>query len=187
MIAGVAIETAEARVSWTADRPTIMRKEVREQAATAERQPMYGERFVQRALHGPKGEVRGAVLRDGRIVRLPAHEASSMSELLLPGAPLSVQGEGLVTELGAVINVREIGTSKDTVCPIEPAKPKREKQERKTNERKRRERGRPTVHAHRGPPGADVEPGSRAGQWHGSLLLQGSNTRPARIEQGWSN
>jgi hypothetical protein len=142
MIAAVAIETTDGRRIVDNGPPDHheKKKEVRKQAPKPERQPMYAEGFVQRALHGPKGEVRGALFRDGRIVRLPAHEARSMSELLSPGAHLAVRGEGLVTEFGTVIDVREIGTSKDTVRLIKPEGLRHDKSHRGERKRSKHER-----------------------------------------------
>jgi hypothetical protein len=82
---------------------------------------------VQRALHGPKGEVRGALLEDGRMIRFPAREAEGLAELLSPGARLAVRGEGLATEVGTVIEAREIGASDDSLRPFKPKKPKHDK------------------------------------------------------------
>jgi hypothetical protein len=75
---------------------------------------------VERPLHGPKGEVRGALLQDGTIVRFPPREAAAIAGLLSPGACLVALGEGLVTELGTVIDALEIGATKDSIRPIKP-------------------------------------------------------------------
>ena len=63
----------------------------------------------------------------GAIVRFPAHEADSIAELLYPGAPLAVRGEVLMTELGTVIEAKEIGASADATRSINSKKPKHDK------------------------------------------------------------
>jgi hypothetical protein len=88
---------------------------------------MDAEGIVRRLLHGPKGEARGALLEDGRIIRVPAHEAERIAHLLSPGKTLAVRGEGLALTLGTVIEAREIGASTDDLHPIRPKKPKHEK------------------------------------------------------------
>ena len=49
------------------------------------RKPMDAEGVVRHVLHGPKGEARGALLEDGRIVRMPAHTAAALHPTLAPG------------------------------------------------------------------------------------------------------
>lgn len=77
--------------------------------------------LVRRSLHGPNGETRGALLDDGTIVCFPPQAAQRVIPLLSPAAWLAVRGEGLVTEIGTVIQVQEIGSSRDSLRPIEQA------------------------------------------------------------------
>jgi len=86
--------------------------------------PMSAQGVVKQPIHGPKGEVRGAVLEDGRIIRLPPHEAERFSELLKKGAKISVTGEGAATSFGTVLEARQIGSSAETMTPIGAKKPK---------------------------------------------------------------
>jgi hypothetical protein len=86
--------------------------------AQEKRAPMAVEGVVRRALHGPKGETRGALLEDGRIVRFAPHEAPRLAALLRRGATLAARGEGLATALGAVIEAREIGPSAAALQPV---------------------------------------------------------------------
>jgi hypothetical protein len=46
--------------------------------ADAHREHAEVEDAIERVLHGPKGEVRGALLADGSIVRFPPHAAASV-------------------------------------------------------------------------------------------------------------
>jgi hypothetical protein len=83
----------------------------KEQALTAEGR-------VKEQLHGPQGEVNGALLEDGTIVRLPPHEAVRLAAELAPGAQLYVQGQGFEGSLGRVIAARAIGPSADQLVQI---------------------------------------------------------------------
>jgi hypothetical protein len=60
---------------------------------------------VQTTLHGPRGEVNGAMLEDGTILRLPPPEAERFASLLAPGQTIAAQGDGLVTPMGRVIEL----------------------------------------------------------------------------------
>jgi hypothetical protein len=86
--------------------------------------PMSAQGIVKQAIHGPKGETRGAVLEDGRIIRLPPHEAKRFSDLLKKGSKISVNGEGATTSFGTVVEAHEIVSSSETLKPIEAKKPK---------------------------------------------------------------
>jgi hypothetical protein len=72
-------------------------------------QRMEAEGVVRLSLHGPKGELRGALLEDGTVIRIGAKEAASIQELLCPGAPVAVRGEGLHAKNGRVIAAEEVG------------------------------------------------------------------------------
>jgi len=85
------------------------------------RKPLW--RPVALCLHGPKGDVNGALLASGVIVRLPPPEASRFGRRLDAGQPLAVRGEELRTAIGAVIEAREIGASQDRLDPEPPSPP----------------------------------------------------------------
>jgi hypothetical protein len=120
MVAAVAIDTAKGRI--LDEGPDV--REDDDEFERARHSPMRAEGIVKQAIHGPKGEKRGAVLEDGRIIRLPPHEANRFSDLLRKGARLSVNGDGATTSFGTVVEAREIGTSAATVKPVEAKKPK---------------------------------------------------------------
>lgn len=88
------------------------------------REPMTAEGVVRRVLHGPKGETRGVILRDGRIIRFPPHEAPRLKPLVKGGAPVAVRGEGVVTPIGTVIEAHEMGSSTAELRAVR-AKPKK--------------------------------------------------------------
>lgn len=114
-------------------------------ASHAGRKPswMSAEGIVRLSLFGPKGELRGALLEDGTVVRVGPKEAASLAELLRPGARLAVRGAGLQTIHGCVIAAEEAGPDPHNLKPVkapkhnDPAKPKHGK--RRNDERARSE------------------------------------------------
>jgi hypothetical protein len=64
---------------------------------------------IKAQLHGPQGEVNGALLEDGTIIRLPPPEAQRLAAVLAPGATVTVEGGGFSGTLGRVIEARSIG------------------------------------------------------------------------------
>lgn len=128
MIAAVAIETAPGKRIVDNGPPKDEHKhEERGQpkhGGQPKPPPMEAEGVVQRPLHGPKGEVRGVLLEDGRIIRIPPHEAKEGEMLLHPGARLGARGPGLTLDGVTVIEAKEIGTSLTALRPVKPKKPK---------------------------------------------------------------
>jgi hypothetical protein len=87
------------------------------------------EGVVRMSLFGAKGELRGALLEDGNLVRLDPKEAILVAKLLRPGAALAARGESLESAHGRVVSAAEIGPDVARLRPImegphEP-KPKR--------------------------------------------------------------
>jgi hypothetical protein len=120
MVAAVAIDTPKGRILDEGP-------EAREDDAAFEKAkhgPMSAGGIVKRSIHGPKGETRGAVLEDGRIIRLPPHEADRFSTLLTQGAKIHAAGEGATTSFGTVIEAREVGASAETMKAVGSKKPK---------------------------------------------------------------
>lgn len=75
---------------------------------------------VQTLLHGPAGDVNGALLDDGTILRMPPHVAYQVAALLVPGQSIAAQGWGLNTAYGRVIDVQTIGASAAQMTPLTP-------------------------------------------------------------------
>lgn len=73
---------------------------------------------VRMTLHGPRGDVNGALLEDGTIVRLPPPEAARFLALLSPGQTISVQGELMTSVLGRVMDATAIGPSSTALNQI---------------------------------------------------------------------
>jgi hypothetical protein len=67
------------------------------------------EGVVRMSLFGPKGELRGALLEDGNLVRLGAKEAIHVANLLRPRAALAARGESFEFAHGRVLVATEIG------------------------------------------------------------------------------
>ena len=85
---------------------------------------------IKAQLHGPEGDLNGALLEDGTIVRLPPPEARRLAADLTPGAPLCVEGDGFTGPLGRVIEASSIGPNQNQLAqiaapppPLEPALP----------------------------------------------------------------
>ena len=81
-------------------------------------QPLTAEGRIKAQLHGPNGDLNGALLDDGTIVRLPPTEAQRMAANLTPGAPLYVQGNGFAGPLGRVIEATSIGPNQGQLAQI---------------------------------------------------------------------
>jgi len=78
---------------------------------------------VQRSLHGPAGDVNGALLDDGTIVRLPPPSAYQVASLLSPGQVLAVQGWELTTAYGRVVDAQAVGASLGQLTQVAPPPP----------------------------------------------------------------
>jgi hypothetical protein len=111
MVAAVAIETPKGR--FLDEGPDVRKDD--DAFERAKHGPMSAKCIVKQAIHGPKGETRGAILEEGRIIRLPPHEAERFSDLLKKGSKISVNGEGATTSFGTVVEAHEIGTSSETL------------------------------------------------------------------------
>ena len=99
------------------------RKAARKQAH-AERTLIEAQGVVRQVLHGPKGEVRGVLLEDGRSGRFPPHAVEAVAGMLTPNKPVLLRGDGIVTPHGTVIAVDELGASLADMRRIEGKKPK---------------------------------------------------------------
>jgi hypothetical protein len=120
MVAAVAIDTAKGRI--LDEGPDVREDDDAFERAT--HGPMSAQGIVKQIIHGPKGETRGAVLEDGRIIRLPPHEAKRFPDLFRKGSKISVNGDGAITSFGTVVEAHAIGSCAETLKPIEANKPK---------------------------------------------------------------
>jgi len=120
MIAAVTVapEEGPAIVDGGPPKDGEARKAARKQAHAA-RVAMDVEGVLRQVLHGPKGDVRGLLLEDGRAGRFPPHAAEGLASILKPGSHVLLRGKGLTTEHGTVLAVCEIGSSPDHLRRID--------------------------------------------------------------------
>jgi hypothetical protein len=71
------------------------------------------------ALHGPRGEVNGALLEDGTVLRLPPPEAERFTILLQPGQTVVAEGSEYGNALGKAFEVSQLGPSRDQLSAVE--------------------------------------------------------------------
>ena len=77
------------------------------------------------ALHGPQGEVNGALLDDGTLLRFAPDRAEQLSALLTPRQSLVAEGVAVTNALGTVMDVQQIGPSRDRLVAVgPPARPR---------------------------------------------------------------
>ena len=128
LIAAIAIETMDGKriVDNGPPKKHAEKEKPDKDGPTPKHEEMQAEGRIRHVLHGPKGEARGALLEDGTIIRIPAHEVERIAHLLSPGRRLAVRGEGLTSEFGTVIEAREAGPSTHNLQPLKPKKPKHE-------------------------------------------------------------
>jgi len=73
---------------------------------------------VKMQLHGPRGDLNGALLADGTIVRLPPPAAARVAGQLIAGQALFVRGFGFASPLGKVIDARGLGADAGHVTEV---------------------------------------------------------------------
>jgi hypothetical protein len=78
---------------------------------------------VRMALHGPQGELNGVLLESGALWRFPPDLAAQLGSLLQPRQSLVAEGTVLTSTLGTVVEVEEIGTSRDRLVAVGPPMP----------------------------------------------------------------
>jgi hypothetical protein len=137
MVAAVSLETADGK--QVTDHGPPKDQDADKKPTPDIREPMGVEGIVQRVLHGPKGEARGALLEDGRIIRIPPHAAAALSDELTPGRRLAARGDGVTNPLGTVVAAKAIGASLSALQPVEPKKPPEQRPPRPPGRRKEQE------------------------------------------------
>ena len=111
MVAAVSIGVAEGET--IVDEGPDHEPEKRHEKAAAEPAPMEIAGTVAMSLHGPKGELRGALLEDGTSLRMPPHAAAELAEYLTPGASVHAWGHGVKNAHGCTVEVDEIAHAAD--------------------------------------------------------------------------
>jgi hypothetical protein len=69
-------------------------------------------------LYGKRGEVNGALLDSGTLLRLPPPEAERLLDVIQPGQSVTVRGVTLKTALGTVVDASAIGGSPDQLTDL---------------------------------------------------------------------
>lgn len=125
LLAAVAVTTASGR-QIIDQGPDLNRKHPK-----VKHEPMTADDVVQISLFGPKGELRGALLSDGTVLRVGPKEAEQVAALLAPGAKVAARGDGLQTRHGRVIHALELGPDAARLKPVRKPKPKEKNKEPK--------------------------------------------------------
>lgn len=76
---------------------------------------------ILQVLHGPRGDMNGAILDDGTTLKLPPPSAWQMASLLQPGQSVVAQGWSLSNSYGHVVDVQSIGSAQQAAPPLPPA------------------------------------------------------------------
>ena len=98
------------------DRPAWIFPEFR---AADERLEVSGT--VRAPLYTPQGDVIGAILEDGVVVRVPAAVAAALGDRLAAGRAVAASGRGAtVAERGRALDAERIGESADKMEPLPP-------------------------------------------------------------------
>jgi hypothetical protein len=88
------------------------------------------EGTVRLSLFGPEGELRGALLTDGTIIRVGPKEAKAIARFLSPGASVAASGDGVRTRHGRVVDARKIGGDSASLLPVRGEKGKHHKHDK---------------------------------------------------------
>jgi hypothetical protein len=80
---------------------------------------------VRMALHGPQGEVNGVLLDNGVILRFPPDRAAQLAALIQPRQSLVADGITVTNSLGTVMDVQQLGPSRDRLVAVGPPSPPR--------------------------------------------------------------
>jgi hypothetical protein len=77
-----------------------------------------GEGTVTKLLYGLQGQVNGALLDSGLIIRMPRDVPIAQTELFAVGQHIAVSGEEFDTEYGNVIRIDSLGASDNELSPV---------------------------------------------------------------------
>jgi hypothetical protein len=78
---------------------------------------------VRMALHGPQGEVNGALLESGTILRFPPDPAGQLTAAIQPRQSVVAEGITVTNSLGTVVDVQQFGPSRDRLVAVGPPMP----------------------------------------------------------------
>jgi hypothetical protein len=84
-------------------------------------QPISAQGRLDMWLHGPAGDVNGALLADGTILRFPPPLADQLEGYLIPGQAMRADGWGMATAYGTVVAVQTFETTAaSATAPAQP-------------------------------------------------------------------
>lgn len=78
--------------------------------------PMQGR--LRMILHGPRGDINGALLDDGTVLKLPPPEATRFASLLVSGKSVAFEGIHFTTPVGAFVDLTALGPIGGPMQPI---------------------------------------------------------------------
>jgi hypothetical protein len=78
---------------------------------------------VRMALHGAQGEVNGVLLENGVILRFPPDQVDELASLIQPRQTLIAEGISISNALGTVVDVQQLGSSRDRLIAVGPPAP----------------------------------------------------------------
>jgi len=78
---------------------------------------------VKQPLYNSRGEVSGALLEDGTVVRVAVAAAAARQDLFRPGAHLAAAGPGVEGEGGRALIAEALGENPQAMTPLPPPRP----------------------------------------------------------------
>lgn len=75
---------------------------------------------VRMVLHGPQGEMNGVLLESGAILRFPPDQDAQLATVIQPRQPVIAEGTVITNALGTVVDVQQIGPSRDQLVAVGP-------------------------------------------------------------------
>lgn len=78
--------------------------------------PMQGR--LRMILHGPRGDINGALLEDGTVLKLPPPEATRFAGVLVSGKSVALEGMRFTTPVGTFVDLTALGPVGGPLQPI---------------------------------------------------------------------
>jgi hypothetical protein len=78
---------------------------------------------VRMTLHGPQGEINGVLLENGTMLRFPPDQKGLLASAVQPRQPVVAEGVSLTNAFGTVVDVEQMGPSRDRMVAVGPPAP----------------------------------------------------------------
>jgi hypothetical protein len=75
---------------------------------------------VRMVLHGPQGEMNGVLLDSGAMLRFTPDQDAQLATMIQPRQPVVAEGTVITNALGTVVDVQQIGPSRDQLVAVGP-------------------------------------------------------------------